>query len=145
METQLQQDYQQQQEYINADSTSGAVVLQNPPVEAPSKSELQDMGGKISEFLANLPDYTSRFFQEYKLPLLSFALLVVAIISLRVIVAVLNAFNGIPLVQPLFELIGMGYTVWFTSRYLLKESNRKELAAEIDEMKKQILGTSVSG
>ncbi len=145
METQLQQDYQQQQEYINADSTSGAVVLQNPPVEAPSKSELQDMGGKISEFLAKLPDYISRFYQEYKLPVLSFALLVVAIISLRVVLAVLNAFNGIPLAQPLFELIGMGYTVWFTSRYLLKKSNRKELAAEIGSMKKQILGISISG
>ena len=103
------------------------------------------MGGKISEFLAKLPDYISRFYQEYKLPVLSFALLVVAIISLRVVLAVLNAFNGIPLAQPLFELIGMGYTVWFTSRYLLKKSNRKELAAEIGSMKKQILGTSISG
>ena len=143
METQVKQ-----QEYIN--DSEAAVEFQDSAsaqieqVSADFNNQAQKTSKQVSDFFAQLPDNISRFYQEYKLPVISFALLVAAIISLRIGLAILGAVNGIPLVRPFFELIGMGYTFWFTYRYLLKESNRKELTATFSSAKKQIVGTTTS-
>ncbi|MEH2408095.1 CAAD domain-containing protein [Nostoc sp.] len=94
--------------------------------------------------MAKLLKYIGRFYQEYKLPIISFALLVITVTALRIFLAVLNAINDIPLVSPILELIGLGYTILFTFRYLLKDSTRQELAGEIHLLQKQILGRQES-
>ena len=38
------------------------------------------------------------------------------------------------------ELVGLGYTVWFTYRYLIFKSSRDELKKEIEELKSKISG-----
>jgi hypothetical protein len=38
-------------------------------------------------------------------------------------------------------LIGIGYSAWFVNRYLLKASNRQELAQEIQGLKQQVVGS----
>jgi hypothetical protein len=40
----------------------------------------------------------------------------------------------------LFELIGLGYSAWFTYRYLLFKSSREELVEDIEVLKKKISG-----
>ncbi|XWS41640.1 hypothetical protein CRYUN_Cryun17cG0099500 [Craigia yunnanensis] len=41
----------------------------------------------------------------------------------------------------LMEVVGLGYSFWFSSRYLLFKKNREELAAKIEELKQQVLGS----
>ena len=144
METQVKQ-----QEYIN--DSEAAVELQNSApdaqieqVSADFNNQVQGISKQVSDFFAELPDKISRFYQEYKLPIISFALLVAVIIALRIGLAVLGAVNDLPFVRPFFELVGMAYTFWFTYRYLLKDSTRKELAAAFNSAKKQILGRTTS-
>jgi hypothetical protein len=127
METQIKKEY----------STDSKVAEQAP---AELNYQAQKMGKQVSDFLAELPEKINKFYQEYKLPILSFALLVATIISLKIVLGIVGAVNGIPLVKPFFQLIGMCYTFWFISRYLLKNSTRKELAAELDVAKKQVVG-----
>jgi hypothetical protein len=38
----------------------------------------------------------------------------------------------------LFELVGLGYSAWFTYRYLLFKSSREELVEDIETLKKKI-------
>jgi len=52
-----------------------------------------------------------------------------------------GAINTLPLVPKLLELVGLGYTGWFTYRYLLFKSSRKELADDIEELKAKISGS----
>jgi hypothetical protein len=118
-------------------SESGNLAMLPPASE--NEEQWQKVGSQISIFLANIPDYIGRFYQEYKLLFISFALLVITVTALRIFLAVLNAINDIPLLSPFLQLIGLGYTIWFTSRYLLKDSTRQELAVEIRLLKKQIL------
>ncbi len=147
METELQQ-----QQYVDAASQNRIEALKgleagNLPMLPPAsetEEQWQRIGRQISTFLAQLPEYIGRFYQEYKLPIISFALLVITVTTLRIFLAVLNAINDIPLVSPILELIGLGYTVWFTFRYLLKGSTRQELVAEIRLLQKQILGRQES-
>ncbi len=97
-------------------------------------------GEQISRFLATLPEYLGAFFNQYKQPLISVGLIVGAIVAVKVLLAILDALNDIPLVAPTFELIGIGYSAWFVYRYLLKASTRKELTSEITTLKSQVVG-----
>jgi hypothetical protein len=43
-------------------------------------------------------------------------------------------------VPKLMELIGLGYSSWFVYRYLLFKDNRKDLVADVEELKSKIGG-----
>ncbi|TVP59550.1 MAG: hypothetical protein EA343_19790 [Nodularia sp. (in: Bacteria)] len=117
---------------------TGTITKLQPPVQ--SQEQWQQYGEQISGFLATLPEYLGSFFNQYKQPLVSVGLIVGAIVSVKVLLAVLDSLNDIPLVAPTFELIGIGYSAWFVYRYLLKASTRKELTSEITTLKSQVVG-----
>ncbi|GJD17761.1 hypothetical protein RIVM261_027170 [Rivularia sp. IAM M-261] len=111
---------------------------------SPSQDEWLKYGEQVSSFLATLPKYAGTIFNKYKQPLTVLGLIVAAIVTLKVVLAVLDALNDIPLVAPTFELIGIGYSAWFVYRYLLKASSRQELTSEITTIKKQVVGKEVA-
>lgn len=119
-------------------SQPGALAL--PPGDE-SNEQWQRIGTQVSTILAQLPDYIGQFFNTYKQPLISIGLILTAIIAVRVVLAVIDALNGIPLLAPTFELVGIGYSAWFVNRYLLRASNRQELAKEIQQIKQQVVGS----
>lgn len=82
---------------------------------------------QIFTFLANIFDYLGSFFNTYKQSMISLALILGAIVALRVVLAVIDALDDVPLVAPTFKLIGIGYSIWFVNRYLLQTSSRQEL------------------
>jgi CAAD domains of cyanobacterial aminoacyl-tRNA synthetase len=143
----------QQLEYTNAtssqvdapkiESAESANLAMLPPANN-SNSQFNQIGDKISDFFQKLPSYLSQFYSEYKLPIISFALLVAGVTALKILVAAIDAINDIPLVSPLMELIGIAYTAWFTYRYLLKASTRQELVAQLNSIKKQFMGAEAT-
>ncbi|KAM0022086.1 putative cyanobacterial aminoacyl-tRNA synthetase, CAAD domain, protein CURVATURE THYLAKOID 1 [Helianthus debilis subsp. tardiflorus] len=54
---------------------------------------------------------------------------------------IVGSIDRIPLFPKLMELVGLGYSIWFTTRYLLFKRNRDELASKIEEVKQQVLGS----
>ncbi len=103
-------------------------------------SQFQDIKDQVLTILSELPAYVSNFFSDYQKPLVTVGLILGGGISIKVLLGVLGALNDVPLVAPVFELIGMGYTGWFVYRYLLKASNRQELLTEVDALKEQVVG-----
>ncbi|XP_057489058.1 protein CURVATURE THYLAKOID 1A, chloroplastic-like isoform X2 [Actinidia eriantha] len=67
-----------------------------------------------------------------------------AIVVLWLSSVIVGAINSVPVVPKAMELVGVGYTGWFVYRYLLFKSSRKELAAEIEALKKKIAGSEYS-
>ncbi|MEH2442112.1 CAAD domain-containing protein [Nostoc sp.] len=139
---------QQQRESINTSLSQGTLAIEGvdtenlpklPPASEP-ESQWQQIGRQVSHFLEQLPEYLGSFFKEYKQPLITFALIWAAIVTAKIVLILLDAINDIPLLSPLFELVGIGYASWFISRYLLKVSTRQELADEIQFLKNQFLG-----
>ena len=102
--------------------------------------QFQDIKDQVLTILSELPAYVSNFFSDYQKPLVTVGLILGGGISIKVLLGVLGALNDVPLVAPVFELIGMGYTGWFVYRYLLKASNRQELLTEVDAFKEQVVG-----
>ncbi|WGV23499.1 CAAD domain-containing protein [Halotia branconii] len=143
---------QQRLESANAMSQEGMLALQSaenenlpklPPAKEP-KSQWRQISTKTAESITQLPKYFSRFFQKYKQPLITVVLIVAAIVTGKVLLAMVDAINDIPLLAPIFEVIGLGYVSWFIFRYLIKSSTRQELAQEIELLKQQVLGNSIS-
>lgn len=139
MESQLQQPIDSSSP--EAMATSEPAPLAKLPPAPQTNEQWRRVGGQISDFLAQLPDYLGYFFNEYKQPITSIALIVAAVISVKVVLAVLDALDDIPLLTPTFELVGIGYSVWFVNRYLLKASSRQELSEEIQSLKGQVVGS----
>ncbi|TAF08872.1 MAG: hypothetical protein EAZ77_06330 [Nostocales cyanobacterium] len=117
---------------------AGSITKLQPPVQ--SQEQWLKYGQQISGFLGTLPDYFGGFFNQYKQPLVSLGLVITAVITVKILLAVLDSLNDIPLVAPTFELIGIGYSAWFVYRYLLKASTRQELTSEITTLKSQVVG-----
>ncbi|XP_015696386.2 protein CURVATURE THYLAKOID 1D, chloroplastic-like [Oryza brachyantha] len=64
-----------------------------------------------------------------------------ALVTIWISSIVVSALDSIPVVPQVMEVVGLGFTVWFTSRYLIFKENRDELITRIGSIKKQILGS----
>ncbi|KAJ0233492.1 Protein CURVATURE THYLAKOID 1D [Hirschfeldia incana] len=64
-----------------------------------------------------------------------------AVLAIYLTSAIVGSLESVPLLPKLMEVVGLGYTLWFTTRYLLFKSNREELKTKISEIKKQVLGS----
>lgn len=110
-----------------------------PPAAEPD-SQWRQTARTISNFLAQLPEYISSFFFRYQQQLLTIVLILSALVTVKVVLALLDAINSIPLLSPIFELVGLGYATWFSFRYLLKAATRQELADKIRSFKQETVG-----
>ncbi|KAJ4880164.1 hypothetical protein Rs2_37218 [Raphanus sativus] len=64
-----------------------------------------------------------------------------AVLAVYLTSAIVGSLESVPLLPKLMEVVGLGYTLWFTTRYLLFKSNREELKMKISDIKKQVLGS----
>ncbi|CAN6164594.1 unnamed protein product [Urochloa humidicola] len=55
--------------------------------------------------------------------------------------AVISALDSIPLLPKILEIVGLGYTIWFGTRYLLFKENRDELLIKVEDLKRRIVGS----
>lgn len=137
MESQLQKP-----EYDHTASQRATAVLEPAPLSKLSPPpQIREkwwwhQGTQVSVWLAGLPENLGEVFNQYKQATISVALILAVAIALRVILAVMDALNDIPLLSPTFELIGISYYVWFVNRYLLRASTRQELFLEIQRVLK---------
>ncbi|MBD2015016.1 CAAD domain-containing protein [Microcoleus sp. FACHB-53] len=116
------------------------LMLSKMPSPKPAKEEqwLQ-FGEKTSDFITDLQNSVGDFFNKYQPLLGSLGWIFLALIGVKLMLALLNALNDIPLLSVLLELIGLGYGIWFIYRYLLTAATRQELSGEIQNFKKQVL------
>lgn len=128
------------------DSSVYAESSQPNPSDATTDStaetveQVKRVTAQVVDKLGYLDKYFGEFFQEYKRPLIALGLFFGLFLSIKLTLAVLEAINDVPVLAPLFELIGLLYSGWFVYRYMLKASNRSELASEMNALKDQILG-----
>lgn len=132
---------------VDAQDPPVDMVIDETPLLPPATSttnetseQLQQVWGRIYEFLAGLPEYLGDFFGEYKRPLVTIGLIFGSIVSVKLTLALLDAINDIPLLEPIFELVGISYTAWFIYRYLWRAENRRELGSKLNELRSDILG-----
>ena len=114
------------------------------PNSEETSDRFQGVKNQILEILSELPAIIYGFFEQYKKPIVTLGLIVTVIITFKVMLAIVESLNDIPLLAPTFELIGIIYSGWFVYRYLLRASNRQELSAELQAWKDQLFGDKPS-
>jgi glutamyl-tRNA synthetase len=117
------------------------------PVTPPSaelNEQFEQIKQQVGTLLADLPENLSSFFTQYKSLLVTLGVVFGALVGLRLLQAILDVFDSIPLLGGLFELIGMGYTGWFIFRYLLRAEGRQRLNHQVQSFKEQIAGQNSS-
>ncbi|MEM8829617.1 MAG: CAAD domain-containing protein [Cyanobacteria bacterium P01_G01_bin.19] len=107
---------------------------------APADTQVQEYLNIGTSFLSKIFDYIKEFIDENQKLLVNLLLIFLGIVAVKVTLAVVAAINDIPLLAPMFELVGLGYTGWFVYRYLLTTASRKELGQEFESLKAQVVG-----
>lgn len=107
---------------------------------APSDTQVQEYLNIGTSFLSQIFDYIKEFVDENQKLLVNLLLIFLGIVAVKVTLAIVAAINDIPLLAPMFELVGLGYTGWFVYRYLLTKSSRQELVQEFESLKTQVVG-----
>ncbi|MDS3860291.1 CAAD domain-containing protein [Thermosynechococcaceae cyanobacterium BACA0444] len=118
-----------------------APIAPEPTPAGMSDEQMQQIREKLYWLLTVFPEQVGNFFGEYKQPLTTAAIVVATIPFVALAVAILEVIETIPLLAPTFELIGFGFSSWFVYRYLLFAKSRKEFVQNIEDYKKQILGS----
>ena len=122
------------------ENTETAGVLVPLTSEDDSTAELKAMLGKGVEVVSNLDTILGNFFSEYRQLIISLGLVFGSIVAVKLTLALLSALNEIPLVEPILELVGLGYTAWFVTRFMLKSEKRQEFYAKFTDTKDSVLG-----
>lgn len=109
-----------------------------PSTKPAQEAQWLQFGEKTSDFITDLQNSVGEFFKQYQPLLASLGWILLALISVKLTLALLGAINDIPLLSVLLELIGLGYGIWFIYRYLLTAATRQELSGAIQNFKKQV-------
>ncbi|XP_021631593.1 protein CURVATURE THYLAKOID 1D, chloroplastic isoform X2 [Manihot esculenta] len=131
--------------YASEERNNAVVIEFDPPSEKEVYNENRATEGPLEEspvdeqndFLANL---NTKLDSEDTYSILLYGS--GALVAVWLASAVVSAINSIPLFPKLMEVVGLGYTIWFTTRYLLFKKSRDELAAKVEELKQHVLGFS---
>ncbi|KAL1569675.1 protein CURVATURE THYLAKOID 1A, chloroplastic-like [Salvia divinorum] len=106
------------------------------------QNEAQQRGSLLDnlQFLKFLEEFDIKFDYEDTSSILVFG--GGGAVALWLAAAVVGAVDSIPLVLPkVLELVGLGYTIWFSSRYLIFKENRDELFGTVEQTKQNVLGS----
>ncbi|MGA1263809.1 MAG: CAAD domain-containing protein [Prochlorothrix sp.] len=103
-----------------------------------ASTELQEMLEQVTSILSF--DRLQEFFDRYKPIITTVLFVLLGIFALKIVFAVLEVVNQIPLLAPFFELVGMTYAAWFCYRYIWKAENRSELKDYWNSLIEQVTG-----
>lgn len=96
------------------------------------------------EFLNSVGCFASdaqAFLKTNKSNLFTTGAVLLVMLNLVIIQGVLNALHSLPLLPSVMELIGVGYSAWFSVRYLYSQTGRSELLSEVARIRAQVFGT----
>ncbi|NET89923.1 MAG: isoleucine--tRNA ligase [Kamptonema sp. SIO1D9] len=117
-------------------------AIENP--QAQTETNVKQSWQKTLGYIGNVSKYIKGFFQENQRALVTVALIGTALITVKLVLALLNTINEIPTVEPLFQLIGIGWTTWFVWNHVLPAKKRQELVLNYRKFQEEYLGSSSS-
>ncbi|CAL5019670.1 unnamed protein product [Urochloa decumbens] len=62
-----------------------------------------------------------------------------AFVTLWVLSSIVSAIDSVPLLPKFLELVGTGYSIWFTAQYLIFKESRDDLFAKFEDLKQRII------
>ena len=104
------------------------------------KAEVSDFWVTMRPLLEEPLAYLERFFNDVKRPATTLGILLLLLITFKVLSAFIGTLESIPLMAPLFRLVGVGYSTWFVSQNLLDAEKRHQTWQQIKQWRQEVLG-----
>ncbi|NJR49544.1 MAG: valine--tRNA ligase [Leptolyngbyaceae cyanobacterium CSU_1_3] len=82
------------------------------------------------------------FLKRHQRVLTTIGLILLTLLTLKILSGILHGIHEIPLLPTFLELVGIGYSVWFTRQNLLSPLDRQRLSSQIQHLKTEVVGTS---
>ncbi|MBD0337240.1 MAG: class I tRNA ligase family protein, partial [Cyanobacteria bacterium Co-bin13] len=125
----------------------GEAPVAPPAAAGGSKVDVKAVAAEVSDFWTTMRPlleepltYLSEFFSDVRRPALSLLLLFGLLVVFLMLNSLLSSIELVPGLAGLLKLVGVGYTLWFTSRYLLKAEKRQQVWSSIDHWRQEVLG-----
>ena len=81
------------------------------------------------------------FLTKHQRVLLTISFILLTLIVLKACAGVLGAVHEVFLLPTFLELIGIGYTLWFTKQKLWQRGDRQHLLSQIEQFKQEVVGS----
>ena len=107
-----------------------------------SQQEWQQVLKGVAEFISRLPDEVSEFVGENRRSLVVLALILSAMVTFYVALAIAKAALEVPILSPVLEFMGIGYTAWFLYRYCWRAETREELLEMVRSLSEEVISSS---
>ena len=138
---------------VSPEVASETADLLNAPARSRSDTDPAD-GLSVSTIAAEITDfwvtmrplleepltYIQRFFSDFRRPAGSLILFAALLITLQVLSAIVSTLESLPLVAPVLELVGIGYTAWFVSKNLLYAPKRRQTWQQLAHWRQEVMG-----
>jgi len=97
-----------------------------------------------SQQLQEVPAALRRLFRTNRKLLVTVGVILGLVLVGKLTVAMLGAIREVPFFAPTFQIIGLGYSIWFVSRYLIRKPERQSFLKKIEALRQQIVGKGVA-
>ncbi len=119
---------------------AGPLSKRSSSESAVANLKVRETVDKAAHFLDEFPGYLNQTFSDYQKPLTTVGIILALLIAVALADGVLDVINAIPLMAPILELVGLGYTGWFAWRYLRYAETRQEFLQNYRNLKNRITG-----
>lgn len=113
--------------------------LATPPGEL-ERQQWQASGRAVAERIALWITRFQELFGENKQTAIAVLAVLAGLLFVAILLAFLTVINSIPFVAALMKLVGFGFTLWLTLRYLIFADTRQELWEKLGQIRAGILG-----
>ncbi|MBE9009153.1 CAAD domain-containing protein [Pseudanabaenaceae cyanobacterium LEGE 13415] len=132
---------------LETHSSSSAIettptVTEQQMIEARRIAAWERDHAQIQDFFNDPMKYVSTFWQEYKPIVYVLGAILATVFAFNIIFGIINFVTHLPVISGLLELVGLGYSVWFVNRYLMKAETRQELSRKLESMKQDMIGAT---
>ncbi|MGB3768399.1 MAG: valine--tRNA ligase [Phormidesmis sp.] len=109
-------------------------------LKSSEENDWRQMTGSIQTFLENPTRYFNGFFTNYKKPVTTLAVVLGAAMTLKVVASILDAFNDVPGLKSLLQLVGLFYSVRFGINKVFTAQERSRAAQQLQGIWSDIIG-----
>jgi valyl-tRNA synthetase len=107
------------------------------PLDLVQPVKVQPLTQDAASGEASRPATSTSGLAAYRKPAVTVLYLIGLLVLAKILLAVVAALNDLLLISPVLKLIGLSYTGWFIYRYLLTQNGRRDLAAQIRQVRQQ--------
>lgn len=127
---------------LEIQSNSAISTTEQEQIEARRLAAWERDHAQIEDFFNDPMKYITTFWQEYKPIAYILGAVLVTLFALKITFGVIGFVTSLPIISGLLELVGIGYTIWFVNRYLLKDETRQELSQKVEGIKQDVMGAA---